>query len=887
MNKLFKSIIAASVGVAMVIGVGVGLGREANAIYASSSADVPYNASWNDEGTQSTGSAMSVTIAPFTIALSKGYKNTTHTHAYANGTITITGDNTVSTIDSVVITANGKYSGLQSGGALSVSGAGTNPSVTGDDYSATITKGTGTLTNAWTIGNNKQIRFTNIAITYSSASGTDTYKVTYDAHGGTGSTLDLNSYESGALVTVKTNGFIRIGYEFDHWNTKEDNTGTSYNPGNQFNIGGNVTLYAQWAIDSDGLGTENNPFNVEEARDAIDEYQTIEQAYVQGIVSEVVSYNSTYSSITYNISDDGTTNAEQLKVYSGKGLNNTDFDSINGVKVAASVVVTGNLKKHNSDYEFDYNNYLVSYVESQRKLVSIAVSGQQTQFTVGDSFVFGGTVTATYDNSETASIASGYTFSGYDMSDAGEQTVTVSYSEDGVNVTTTYTITVSEAAPSNFIQVNSFTNGKKYIIAANGSTNPNKKYYLPAATATVGSNPAASELTSLSDLGESDAWTVMVDGDSHIVFYNEYNGVTYYLVAKNESTGIKVVSEPDDGYWTLDSTGLTYSDDGTRYMATYQDGSFRYYTAPFNTNQSAANVFYEFNGPEKTLEDYLATASSFVKIDGEEADGSNTASLVFSSLGLANAADLSTYDIEPNSSSITFTKENASNGPKYYTSDSTARVYSGNKITFSSDVAITKIEFAGSTLSGLSSGSTGSYSDGVWSGEASEIVFSVSASVKLTSVKIYHGDDSITVNSISLRFGAKMSKMNWLAIKSEWGITDYGIMLVKAEAKNASDSDKFVQNLLTGSFEPAIYNKRRNDAPYADPYLDNGYYTFAVKINLPDDYDPTMVYYGAPFICVDGVYKFLTEKHGSVRDIASDNDGSNLTPAGLAYLSTH
>ena len=34
MNKLFKSIVAASVGVAMAIGAGVGLGREAKAVYA-------------------------------------------------------------------------------------------------------------------------------------------------------------------------------------------------------------------------------------------------------------------------------------------------------------------------------------------------------------------------------------------------------------------------------------------------------------------------------------------------------------------------------------------------------------------------------------------------------------------------------------------------------------------------------------------------------------------------------------------------------------------------------------------------------------------------------------------------------------------------------------
>ena len=35
MNKLLKSIVAATVGVAMAIGAGVGLGREASAVYAA------------------------------------------------------------------------------------------------------------------------------------------------------------------------------------------------------------------------------------------------------------------------------------------------------------------------------------------------------------------------------------------------------------------------------------------------------------------------------------------------------------------------------------------------------------------------------------------------------------------------------------------------------------------------------------------------------------------------------------------------------------------------------------------------------------------------------------------------------------------------------------
>ena len=80
-------------------------------------------------------------------------------------------------------------------------------------------------------------------------------------------------------------------------------------------------------------------------------------------------------------------------------------------------------------------------------LSSISVSGQQTEFTEGDSFIFGGTVTAHYSDSSSADVTSYATFSGYDMDEVGSQTVTVSYTESGITKTTTYSITVTSDDP--------------------------------------------------------------------------------------------------------------------------------------------------------------------------------------------------------------------------------------------------------------------------------------------------------------------------------------------------------------------------------------------------------------------------------------------------------
>jgi len=50
----------------------------------------------------------------------------------------------------------------------------------------------------------------------------------------------------GKTHAVIANEFIREGYEFTGWNTKEDGTGTAYKSGDEITMAGDVTLYAQW-----------------------------------------------------------------------------------------------------------------------------------------------------------------------------------------------------------------------------------------------------------------------------------------------------------------------------------------------------------------------------------------------------------------------------------------------------------------------------------------------------------------------------------------------------------------------------------------------------------------------------------------------------------------
>lgn len=142
----------------------------------------------------------------------------------------------------------------------------------------------------------------------------------------------------------------------------------TYTYGAKATVTKNVTVTQ--AGNPNASGGANNPYTVAQAIAAIDAQGTIEEAYATGIVCQVDSYNSTYSSITYWISDDGTTTTK-LQVYSGKGINGADFSSINDVQVGATVVIKGKLKKYNSTYEFDLNNQLVSYVAPVNPIITV------------------------------------------------------------------------------------------------------------------------------------------------------------------------------------------------------------------------------------------------------------------------------------------------------------------------------------------------------------------------------------------------------------------------------------------------------------------------------------------------------------------------------------
>lgn len=118
---------------------------------------------------------------------------------------------------------------------------------------------------------------------------------------------------------------------------------------------------------AEAKGTADNPYTVAEALNIISGYGdnagTVDsnsnpvKSYTKGyVVAQGTLYNSTM--ITYYISDDGT-NTNQLQVFRGKNLDNSDFSAVTDLKKGDYVVVYGQLYKYKNG-----NNAAVAEINS-------------------------------------------------------------------------------------------------------------------------------------------------------------------------------------------------------------------------------------------------------------------------------------------------------------------------------------------------------------------------------------------------------------------------------------------------------------------------------------------------------------------------------------------
>lgn len=196
-----------------------------------------------------------------------------------------------------------------------------------------------------------------------------------------------------------------------------------------------VTTKAATATANDG--SLERPYTAAEAIAAIDANTGLIGKYVKGVVKATPTFDARYSSLTYDIES----GEKALNIYSGKDLGNAGFVGAEDLNAGDEVVVLGDLQNYKGKYQVDKNNYLISINGETQIYRGLAVSGQKTAFTVGDAFEFGGKALQVWRGKEDVDVTASATFSGYDMSTEGKQTVTVTVGEESV----TYEINVRAA----------------------------------------------------------------------------------------------------------------------------------------------------------------------------------------------------------------------------------------------------------------------------------------------------------------------------------------------------------------------------------------------------------------------------------------------------------
>lgn len=125
-----------------------------------------------------------------------------------------------------------------------------------------------------------------------------------------------------------------------------------------------------------GDGTEANPYTVADVI-ALNTANALpkDQVFVKGIITKIDEVNTQHKNATYNISDNSQA-TNQLKIYRGRNLNNTDFTAAADLSTDWTVTVKGVLTLYNnSTLEMNSGNYITSIVKPSETYTPATLTG--------------------------------------------------------------------------------------------------------------------------------------------------------------------------------------------------------------------------------------------------------------------------------------------------------------------------------------------------------------------------------------------------------------------------------------------------------------------------------------------------------------------------------
>ena len=383
-----------------------------------------------------------------------------------------------------------------------------------------------------------------------------------------------------------------------------------------------VVASAEYKIVSiEHAGTEADPYTVADARNAVDAGVGITGVYVKGIVSKIVTpFNSQYGNISFNISEDGTEESDQVEAFRCfKGANKEQFTSENDVLVNDEVVLYGDLVLYNGNtYELTEGNYVVSLVRPTSTEPSITVA--QTEVNVA---AVGGEISINVefqnipeDGGANVTFIDEYDWIraslnedrtiitlNVDANTGAERTAELTvYIYDGdENDLVSKTINITQAAyvapeaPGSWVltPLADLTSSDVFVIVGN-----NTDTYAMSNDGGTSSAPTAVEVTISADgktltgeIADNIKWNISGNATDGYTFYP--NGETEkWLYCTNTNNGVRVGTN-DNKAFTVSEEGYLFHTATSRYVGIYNSQDWRCYTSINNNIADQTFSFYK------------------------------------------------------------------------------------------------------------------------------------------------------------------------------------------------------------------------------------------------------------------------------------------------------
>lgn len=387
-----------------------------------------------------------------------------------------------------------------------------------------------------------------------------------------------------------------------------------------------------------GTGTAADPFNIAGIIKYIEDGGSADQeVYTKGKVVSVKagSFDATYGSLKYYISDDGTTN-NQFYVYNGyAGPNRTKFSGEDALKPGDEVVICGKAKNYNGTNEYDANNYLVS-------LNGKPTSGSTTPDTPADGYInetfsksFGSFTAKTIKG--TAWVIDSYGYAKATGFDKDSQTTTPS---ESYIVSKAIDLSASKSATLEFSYI------LRYV-TKNGTAVEGVKNQVLITDNYTG-DPATTKWTDITG--------TMKEGTDWATWETYKHDLSDFKGKKNVVIALHYACAASSGTWEVKNLSVKEATGGTP-------------DTPSKPDTPATKDGITIDGTTVTLSNAAATTTgASVELD-------------LNAAGLVNEAAVETVKFS-DGSTVNFDANGQNNGPKFYTKTKGVRVYANNKLIF-------------------------------------------------------------------------------------------------------------------------------------------------------------------------------------------------------------